>query len=66
MYTLKKKKKENQYIFSSQLRADQMPGPSREGQLMCTLFRRIRRRIITSFSANLGLIRCLAPHGRAS
>ena len=32
------KKKKNHYIFSSQLRADQMPGPPREAQLMCTLF----------------------------
>ena len=30
--------KKNPYIFSSQLGADQMPGPPREGQLMCTLF----------------------------
>ena len=35
-YTVLQKK--NHYIFSSQLRADQMPGPPREGQLMCTLF----------------------------
>ena len=34
----KKKRKKNGYIFSSQLRADQMPGPPREGRLMCTLF----------------------------
>ena len=27
-------KKKNLYIFSSQLRADQMLGPPREGQLM--------------------------------
>ena len=33
-------KKKNHYIFSSHLRADQMPGPPREGQLMCTLFQR--------------------------
>ena len=26
--------KKNHYIFSSQLRADQMPGPPREGQLL--------------------------------
>ena len=32
------RKKKNCYIFSSQLRADQMPVPPREGQLMCTLF----------------------------
>ena len=37
MYTLSKKEK-NHYIFSSQSRADQMPGPPREGQLTCTLF----------------------------
>ena len=30
-------KKENHYIFISQLRTDQMPGPPREGRLMCTL-----------------------------
>ena len=30
--------KKNHCIFSSQPRADQMPGPPREGQLMCTLF----------------------------
>ena len=30
----KKKKKKNHNNFSSQLRADQMPGPPREGQLM--------------------------------
>lgn len=35
---LLEKKKKNHYIFSSQPRADQMPGPPREGQLMCTLF----------------------------
>ena len=35
-------KKKNHYIFSSQLRADQMPGPPREGQLMCTLSLSIR------------------------
>ena len=34
----RQKKKKNHNIFSSQLRADQMPGPPREGQLMCTLF----------------------------
>ena len=33
-----KEKEKNHCIFSSQLRADQMPGPPREGQLMCTLF----------------------------
>ena len=33
-----KKKKEDHYIFSRQFRADQMPGPPQEGQLMCTLF----------------------------
>ena len=32
------KKKKNHYIFSSLLRADQMPGPPREGQLMWTFF----------------------------
>ena len=32
----KKNTKKNRYIFSSQLRADQMPGPPREGQLLCT------------------------------
>ena len=32
------KKKKKHYIFSSQLRADEMPGPPREGQLMWTLF----------------------------
>ena len=37
------KKKKNQYIFSSQLRADQMPGPTREGQLICTLFLSMRQ-----------------------
>ena len=31
-------KEKNHYIFSSQLRADQMPGPPGEGQLMWTLF----------------------------
>ena len=35
------------YIFSSQVRADQMPGPGpgppREGQLMCTLFLSMRQ-----------------------
>jgi hypothetical protein len=30
--------RKNHYIFLSQLRADQMPGPPREGQLMYTLF----------------------------
>ena len=28
----------NHCMFSCQLRADEMPGPPREGQLMCTLF----------------------------
>ena len=37
------KKKGNHYIFSSQLRADQMPGPPREGQLMCTPFLSMRQ-----------------------
>ena len=37
MVSLEKKKK-NHHIFPSQLRADQMPGPPREGPLMCTLF----------------------------
>ena len=32
-----KKKKKNHYILSGQLRADQMPGPPREGQLVWTL-----------------------------
>ena len=36
------KNKKNHYIFSSQLRADQMPGPQRDGQLMCTLFLSMR------------------------
>ena len=31
------------YIFSSQLRADQMPGPAREGWLMCTFFFSMRQ-----------------------
>ena len=31
-------KKKNDDIYSSQLRADQMPGPPHVGQLMCTLF----------------------------
>ena len=30
-------KKKNDHIYSSQLRADQMPGPPWEGQLICTL-----------------------------
>ena len=30
--------KKTHHIFSSQPRADQMPGSPREGQLMCTLF----------------------------
>ena len=30
------------------------------------LWKRKRRRNITSLQANLGLIRCLVPHGRAS
>ena len=32
----------NHYIFSSQLRADHMPGPPRKGQLMCTPFLSLR------------------------
>ena len=31
-------KKKNYHIFASHLRADQMPGPPREDQLMCTLY----------------------------
>ena len=38
-----RRKKKNCYIFSSQLGADQMPGPPREGQLMCTLFLSMRQ-----------------------
>ena len=34
---LRLKKKKNTYICSSQLRADQMPGSPREGQLMWAL-----------------------------
>ena len=30
------KKKKNHYIFSSQRRADQVPGSPRKGQLVCT------------------------------
>ena len=41
---MKKKEKRNHYIFSSHLRADSMPGPPREGQLMCTLFLSMRQR----------------------
>ena len=37
------KKEKNHYIFSSQLRPDQMPGLPREGQLMCTLFLSMRQ-----------------------
>ena len=36
-------RRENDYNCSSQLRADQMPGPRREGQLMCTVFLSMRR-----------------------
>ena len=36
-------KKKNHYIFSSHLRADQMPGPPWEGQLICTLFLGMRQ-----------------------
>ena len=39
----KKKNNKKHYIFPSQLRADQMPGPPREGQLMCTLFLSMRQ-----------------------
>ena len=35
---LHKAKKENHYFFSSQVRADQMPGPPREGQLPSEVF----------------------------
>ena len=38
-----RKKNSNHYNSSSQLRADQMPGPPRDGQLMCTLFQSMRR-----------------------
>ena len=34
--SMHKAKKKNDYIFSSPFRADQMPGPPREGQLICT------------------------------
>ena len=37
-HTSPDEKKNVHTIFSSQLRADQMPGPPWEGQLMCTLF----------------------------
>ena len=36
LMSMHKAKKKNHYIFSSQFRADQMPGPPREGQLICT------------------------------
>ena len=36
-------RKKNHYNSSSQLRADQMPGPPRDGQLRCTLFQSMRR-----------------------
>ena len=39
----KRLKKKKLYIFSGQLRADQKPGPPREGQLMCTLFLSMRQ-----------------------
>ena len=29
---------EGSFVFASQFRADQMPGPPRKGQLMCILF----------------------------
>ena len=37
------RRKKNHYTLSSRLRADQMPGPSQEGQLMCTLFLSMRQ-----------------------
>ena len=39
----KKKKPEIHYIFSRQLRADQIPSPPQEGQPMCTLFQSMRQ-----------------------
>jgi hypothetical protein len=33
-----RRKEKNHHIFSSLPRADEMPGPPWEGQLMCTLF----------------------------
>ena len=36
-------KKKSHCIFSSQIRADQMPGAPRKGQLMCTLFLSMRQ-----------------------
>ena len=38
MMEKKKKMMKNHYIFSSQPRADQMPGPPREVQVTCELF----------------------------
>ena len=35
--------KRSHHIFSSQSRADQMPGPAREGQLMYALFLSMRQ-----------------------
>ena len=43
MKMLDRREEENHHIFSSQLRAGQMPGPPREGQLMCTLFLSMRQ-----------------------
>ena len=47
------KTKKNHCIFSSQLRADQMPGSPREGQLMCTLVSK-HASINTSWPPGLG------------
>ena len=38
MSSFQNNKEKSSYIFSSQLRADQIPGPPQEDQLMCTLF----------------------------
>ena len=43
MVLLPAQKKKGHDMFSSQLRADQMPGLPREGQLMCTLFLSMRQ-----------------------
>ena len=42
-YACSLQKKKKNCIFSSQPRANQMPGPPWEGQLMCTLFLSMRQ-----------------------
>ena len=56
MLRKKKKKKERNYIFSSQLRADQMPGPPWEVQLTNDFFLDSQHRVQASTKQSILMI----------